>query len=131
MSLIDVTFFAGRPSVGAYKLNPLSAGRIAVLEERGNPLATGEEGAEKEDRFAIYEAMMVAVMDGPELADLSMEAEFEWQRAVRAFGIDCSNDDLNKFWQICEAEILAAGASQVKKSGGSTPGKRKARTRSK
>ena len=129
MSLIDVTFFAGRPKVGAYKLNPLTAGRIAVLEERGNPLATGDEGAEKENRFAIYEAMMVAVMDGPELAELSMEAEFEWQRAVRAFSMDCSNDDLNKFWQICEKEILAASGSQVKKSGGKSPGKRKTRSK--
>ena len=41
MSLIDVTFFAKRPKVGCYHLHPLTAGRLALLEERGNPLATG------------------------------------------------------------------------------------------
>lgn len=134
MSLMEYTFFSKRPQVGQYQLHPLSVGRLAVLEERGNPLATGDGGGQ-EDRFSIQEALLVASSSGDDLAEWSLEDEPAWKLRVRRFAMDISNDDLNEFWEISMKELKAAQDSMVappeKSRGKSGKAKRKRATRSK
>ncbi len=112
MSLVDYTFFAKRPDVGNMKLHPLTAGRLIVLEQRGNPLA-GAVTDEEPDPFALYEALMVASADSSELAELCLLDDHDWKVAVRAFGFDVPDKSLNAFQDVIEAEMESIQASQV------------------
>lgn len=104
--LIQYTLFKKRPKVGGYQLHPLSAGRLLILEELGNPLGTGEVQDEV-DQMSVYEAFMVASMDADELAD-AVADEAAWKRQVRVFSLDLADDDLNKFWEIMQDELSEA-----------------------
>lgn len=112
MSLVDYTFFAKRPDVGKIKLHPLTAGRLIVLEQRGNPLAGAADDSDP-DPFALYEALMVASSDSCDLAELCLLDDHDWKVAVRAFGFDVPDKSLNAFQDVIEAEMKAIQASQV------------------
>jgi hypothetical protein len=66
-----LTLFSKRPKVGSHTLYPLTAGRIALLEDKGNKLFAGtlKEG-DNVDSFDVFEAFMVSVSSGEELAEL-------------------------------------------------------------
>ena len=68
-----LTLFSKRPKVGEYTLHPLTAGRIALLEDKGNKLFAGtlKEG-DSVDSFDVFEAFMVSVSSGEELAELGV-----------------------------------------------------------
>lgn len=112
MSLVDYTFFSKRPKVAGMQLYPLTAGRLIVLEQHGNPLAgSGTDG--DPDPFALYEALMVAACDSGELAELCMLDDHAWKVEVRRFGFEVADQALNEFQAVIEAEIEAIQASQV------------------
>lgn len=122
MMKLAATIFAGRPVVGGRQLHPLSAGRLVVLEERGNPLVRGaEEGAEVSS-WVVFEVMLVATLDAEELVGKSMLSDAEWQAEVRRFGLGIDDEELVEFWTILEAELMAIAEAR-------TQPKKKARTR--
>ena len=112
MSLVNYTFFKKRPKVGGLQLYPLTAGRLIVLEQRGNPLA-GTVADGDADPFALYEALMVASSDAEALAEMCMLENHEWDVEVRKFGFDLPDEDLNAFQAVIEAEMKAIQAAQV------------------
>ena len=113
MSLVNYTFFKARPKVGELQLYPLSAGRLIVLEQRGNPLAGSGTGDDEPDPFALYEALLVASSDSGELAELCMLDEREWNVEVRKFGFDLPDDCINEFHAVIETEMDAIQKSMV------------------
>ena len=112
MSLVQYTFFKARPKVGNLQLYPLSAGRLIVLEQKGNPLAGASSGDEA-DPFALYEALLVASSDAETLAEMCLLEDREWQLEVRKFGFDLEDECLNKFQQVIETEMDAIQKSMV------------------
>ena len=112
MSLVDYTFFSKRPKVSGMQLYPLTAGRLIVLEQHGNPLAgAGTDG--DSDPFALYEALMVASCESGDLAELCLLEDHAWKVEVRKFGFEVADQALNEFQTVIEAEIEAIQASQV------------------
>lgn len=112
MSLVDYTFFSKRPKVSGMQLYPLTAGRLIVLEQRGNPLAGAATG-EDPDPFALYEALLVASSDSENLAEMCLLDDHDWKVAVRKFGFDVPDATLNDFQKVIEAEMDSIQASQV------------------
>ena len=112
MSLVNYTFFKKRPKVGNMQLYPLTAGRLIVLEQHGNPLAGAGTGDEP-DPFALYEALMVASSDAEQLAELCMLEDRDWQLEVRRFGFEIADECLNDFQEVIEVEMKAIQAAQV------------------
>jgi hypothetical protein len=115
MKLIQNTFFLSRPVVGGIPLFPLTGGRVAILAERGNPVATGRE--EKPDPFAVYECFFVASQEGRELAKISLDSPEAWRERVRAFALEVEDDALNEFWEILQGEIEAVRRARVEPVG--------------
>lgn len=103
-SLIGYTFFRKRPKLGPYQLYPLTAGRLIVLEQRGNPLA-GAGSEEDPDPFALYEALLVSSSDPAALAELSLLEDDDWKREVRTFGFELEDEILGQFQQVIETEM--------------------------
>jgi hypothetical protein len=102
-----MTLFANRPKVGGYELHPLTAGRIALLEEKGNALFSGElKEGETVESYDVFEAFLVSISSGEQLAELSQDDE-EWKISVRAFGFDLEDETLMEFWEVVEAEQKA------------------------
>lgn len=120
-----LTLFANRPKVGEYQLHPLTAGRIALLEEKGNALFSGslKEG-ETVESYDVFEAFLVSVSSGEELAELSQDDE-EWKLSVKAFGFDLDDETLMDFWGVVEAEQKAITEARA------VPKKKRARRASK
>ena len=108
--LIRHTLFKARPKVGAFQLHPLTAGRVLVLEELGNPLGTGSDI--EIDSRAVYEAFLVAILPGEEL-EAAVQDEDAWLRRVRVLSLEMSDDDLNAFWEIIQAELQAAAGKMT------------------
>ena len=121
-----LTLFSKRPKVGEYTLHPLTAGRIALLEDKGNKLFAGslKEG-DSVDSFDVFEAFMVSVSSGEELAELSILSDEEWKISTRAFGFDLEDRTLMDFWDVVEAERKAISSARA------VPKKKKARRASK
>lgn len=109
--LLKFTMFSARPEVGGRKLNPLTGGRLAVMEERGNVIATGARPGDDVDSFSVYEAMFICLAGGAELAELSLLDDRDWKLAVRGFAMDVPDDDLNEFWAVFNGELEAAKAA--------------------
>jgi hypothetical protein len=102
-----MTLFANRPKVGEYELHPLTAGRIALLEEKGNALFSGDlKEGETVESYDVFEAFLVSISSGEQLAELSQDEE-EWKISVRAFGFDLEDETLMEFWEVVEAEQKA------------------------
>lgn len=120
-----LTLFGNRPKVGEYQLHPLTAGRIALLEEKGNSLFSGslKEG-ETVESFDVFEAFLVSISSGAELAELTQDEE-EWDKEVKAFGFDLDDSTLMEFWQVVEAEQKAISQARA------VPKKKRARRASK
>ena len=112
MSLVDYTFFSKRPKVNGIQLYPLTAGRLIVLEQRGNPLAGAADGSDP-DPFALYEALLVASSESEDLAEMCMLDDHDWKVAVRKFGFDVPDSSLTDFQKVIEQEMEAIQASQV------------------
>ena len=106
-SLVAVTLFKDRPQVGGKKLYPLSGGRLAMLEERGNPLVGELSKGSEITSWQVLELLMVARMSRDELVEVAMLPDEEWERGVKIFGIDVEEEDLSDFWEILEAEFEA------------------------
>jgi hypothetical protein len=121
-----LTLFSKRPKVGDHTLYPLTAGRIALLEDKGNGLFAGalKEG-DSVDSFDVFEAFMVSVSSGEELAELSILSDVEWKIATRAFGFDLEDQTLMEFWDVVEDERKAISAARA------VPKKKRARRASK
>lgn len=113
MSLVKYTFFDTRPKVGELQLYPLTAGRLIVLEQRGNPLA-GVGVDDEPDPFALYEALLVASMASEELAEMCQLEERDWKIEVNKFAFDLSDDVINSFQEVIEAEMDAIQSAQTK-----------------
>lgn len=132
MRELTITLFDDRPKVGGERLHPLTGGRIAMLEERGNPLIGGVKEGATVSSWAVYEVLMVARLEDEDLVDVAMEDETGWQRAVKGFALQVPDDELREFWQVLEAEIKAIEAAQVevkKKPKAGTGRRAKAATR--
>jgi len=121
-----LTLFSKRPKAGQYTLYPLTAGRIALLEDKGNQLFSGtlKEG-DSVQSYDVFEAFMVSVSSGEELAELSILTEDEWKIATRAFGFDLEDQTLMEFWDVVENERKAISAARA------VPKKKRARRASK
>jgi len=115
MSLVNYTFFKTRPKCGEFKLYPLTAGRLIILEERGNVLATkrSEENADV-PVMTMYEALMVASTDSEALAEVSLLEDHDWQLEVRKFSFDCSDEAVGDFEGIFMKEMEAVQKKMVK-----------------
>lgn len=107
----SMTLFDHRPEVGGVMLHPLSGGRIAILEERGNPLAMGVAAGTEVASRSVYEVLMVARLGADELLDLADLDDPGWRRAVRKFSLEVPDDELYEFWMILEAEMEAVRAA--------------------
>ena len=112
--LLKFTMFSHRPKVGDYRLRPLTGGRMAVLEERGNPLARGAEEGDEVDPFTVYECFFVATLDGEELAELSVLEDEAWKIKLRGWAMEVDDDLLNEFWEVFNGELEAAKGAQTK-----------------
>jgi hypothetical protein len=113
VSLIEYTFFSKRPKISGVQLYPLTAGRLIVLEQRGNPLA-GAGTDDNPDPFALYEALMVASSDSEQLAEMCLLDDHDWKKEVRKFGFDVPDVVLTDFQKVIEDEMDAIKQSQVK-----------------
>lgn len=105
--LVKYTLFEKRPEVGGEKLYPLTAGRVALLEELGNPLGAGKNV--KADGDDVFEAYLVCSMSGEELADATADME-NWKRQVRVARFTLEDTVLNDFWQVLQDEIELVNA---------------------
>jgi len=110
--LLGHTFFKKELTVGKFKLNALSGARMLILDEVGNPLATGEEDADA--KWSVYEAMMVCVLDAEALLAYNALSPDEWKAKVKAFAMGVEDDELNEFWDLFQAELVEINASKVK-----------------
>lgn len=110
---LKFTLFATRPKVGKFKLHPMTGGRMAVLEERGNPLALGAETGDEVDPFVVYEALLVAILDGEELAELSLLDADAWKLKVRKWSMDVEDEVLEGFWDVFNGELDAVKEVQT------------------
>ena len=120
-----MTLFSNRPKVGEYELHPLTAGRIALLEEKGNALFSGDlKEGETVESYDVFEAFLVSISSGEQLAELSQDEE-EWKISVRAFGFDLEDETLMEFWEVVEAEQKAITQARA------VPKKKRARRGSK
>mgnify|MGYP001195330436 CR=1 FL=1 len=108
-----LTLFSKRPKVGEYTLYPLTAGRIALLEDKGNKLFAGVKEGDSVDSYDVFEAFMVSVSSGEELAELSILSDEDWKIATRAFGFDLEDQTLMDFWDVVEAERKAISAARA------------------
>ena len=106
------TLFSSRPAVGEYQLEPLTAGRILLLEKKGNALFGDLKAGDEVESYHVMEAFFVCKSTGDELADL-MEDEDEWKRAVRSFAFDCPDEALLKFWEVIEEEKAAIAEAKA------------------
>tara|TARA_R110002110_G_scaffold11801_12_gene56555 strand:+ start:135 stop:536 length:402 start_codon:yes stop_codon:yes gene_type:complete len=127
---ILLTMFSERPEVGGRRLEPLTGGRVAVLEERQNPLVMGVKKGGEVSSWKVYEVLMVATMAAEDLAALAMEEGPGWDQAVKLFGIGVPDDELQEFWAVLEAEMEAIRKARVvPKKKAVTTGGRKVRKR--
>lgn len=112
--LLKFTLFAARPKVGKWTLYPLTGGRMAVLEERKNPLGMGVQDGDEIDSFAVYEALLVLILDGEELAELSLLDDKEWKLKVRTWALDVPDEVLEEFWEFFNKELEAVTEAKTK-----------------
>jgi len=108
-----LTLFDSRPEVGGERLHPLTGGRVAILEERGNPLVAGLKEGEVVQSWAVYETLMVAALEDEELLDVCVLDDAGWKREVRRYALGVEDGVLSEFWVILEAELRAIRAAQV------------------
>lgn len=99
--------FSERPKVGQWEMKPLTAGRIVMLEERGNPLLGKLKAGDEVRSEWVFELLMVCAMDPRELARLSRSGDEEWRDEVGVFGMDVTEAELTEIWEIVEAEFSA------------------------
>ncbi|MGB0622190.1 MAG: hypothetical protein ACPGVZ_22265, partial [Myxococcota bacterium] len=65
------------------------------------------------DSYDVFEAFMVSVSSGEELAELSILSDEEWKISTRAFGFDLEDQTLMDFWDVVEAERKAISAARA------------------
>ena len=114
--VLRYTIFGDRPVIGDLELQPLTAGRVALLQEMGNPLFL--EGLKEGDElgaFPMMEVLFVAIKSSRDLAEASEEGEREWRVAVREFGMDLDNEVLMDAWEVFEKEAASITGAQAKK----------------
>jgi len=122
--LVRHTLFRSRPKIAGNELHPLTAGRVLVLEELGNPLGTGSDGVDIDPR-AVYEAFLVCLLDSSEL-EAAVQDDEDWKRRVRIFSLDTPDEDLNAFWGILQSELTEAAAKMTESVEKPKPPARKA-----
>jgi hypothetical protein len=88
--------FVDRPRLGPFRLFPLTAGRVAILEDKGNSLAVGSKSGEVSS-FELFEAMMVCLLDRDELAEKAVLEEVPWKIEVRRFQLGEMGDYASEF----------------------------------
>ena len=105
--------FYRRPQVGPYKLWPMAVGRLAILEEKKNPIVVGAEAGQDVPSFAMLEIIMAAALDEDDLIDRSLLSESEWNRSVKSFSMGITNEMLLDFNEIFAAEMKRIEAAKV------------------
>lgn len=125
MKRAGIVLFSKRPKIGGRALYPLSGGRVAVLEERGNVIFQGgeDEREVKVTRFDLMEAMMMAALDPADLAPLMALDDDEWKVAVNEFSLGELGDFVGEFGELLKAEMDAVRENL------SVPKKKRARKR--
>lgn len=111
-NLLKFTIFGNRPKFGDLQLYPLAAARVALLQEKRNPLFI--EGLKEGDElgpYPIQELLFVASKTGEELAFVPDD---EWEQYVKAFGYDLEDEVLIEAWEYFEKETAAMNAAQAK-----------------
>jgi hypothetical protein len=118
---VPLSLFESRPVVGGLKLNPLSAGRILILEKMESPVVIGAKSGESVTADDLFLVLLVASLDSRELAELSFEGDEEFLIRARMLGIDFPAGALSELWELIErelGEIEKAKAVPKKKSAG-------------
>ena len=96
--------FGERPKIGGMKLWPMSGGRIAILEEKGNALVTGS-GEVSVSRFELFEAFFVAASGPEDLVEALGAGEDRWKDAVNLFSLGEAGDCLEEFGELMREEF--------------------------
>jgi len=104
---LELMLFESRPKVGNYQLFPMTAGRMVVLEDVGNPLIGALKEGDEVPKEAVFELLMVATMEPVALARLSREGPEAWQDAVDLFGMELPNSVLEEIWGLVQKEFAA------------------------
>jgi len=112
---LALTLFDTRPLVGDKPLHPMTGGRIALLEERANPLVIGGQPGAEISSWKLFEVLLVATSTDEELVELSFLEAGEWDRAVRRLGLATTTEELLAFSALLENELVAIQAATPKK----------------
>ena len=102
---VPLSLFESRPVVGGLKLNPLSAGRILILEKMESPVVIGAKSGESVSAYYLFLVLLVASLDSRELAELSFEGDEEFLIRARMLGIDFPAGALSELWELIEREL--------------------------
>lgn len=109
MSKAGMILFAKRPQLGGLTLYPMSGGRVAILEEKGNPLVGGGDDHEEEEReitrFELFEAFFVVASDQDELVEAMGLDEEGWKKAVNRFSLGEAGNLTEAFGRLVRSEF--------------------------
>ncbi|MGJ8677226.1 MAG: hypothetical protein ACSHX0_06895 [Akkermansiaceae bacterium] len=105
-TLVQFTLFDTRPVVDGKKLYPLTAGRLRLLEELENPLASGDFEGEVDTIF-IYEVFLVVALSSEDLAE-KMRDKDAFKHEVLVSSLSMADEVLNAFWDLLQDEMTAA-----------------------
>ena len=123
-----IVLFAKRPKIGPMTLWPMSGGRVAILEEKGNRLVTGTGGGEASiSRFELFEAFFVAASSEDELVPMMSAEDREWKNAVNGFSLGEAGDLVDQFAEVVRAEFerITAMITEPKKKAATRASRRK------
>lgn len=132
MSKLKMLLFEKRPKVGGIQLWPMTGGRVAILEEKGNALVSGGEEITI-SRFEIMEAFLVVALGPEELAEKLGLDDAAWRREVNLFSLGEAGDLVAEFGEMMREEfdrIRGAMAEPKKKAARTGGSRRKATSRS-
>lgn len=118
MKKTGMILFAKRPKVGPFELWPMTGGRVAILEEKGNALVEGSEDGTV-SRFELFEAFFVVSQGPDQLAEAMGFEDDEWKLAVNRFSLGEAGEAVEEFAKVARAEferIQAAIAEPKKKT---------------
>jgi len=110
----SLVLFSSRPALGGVALFPLSAGRVAILEDRKNPFVIGTGDGEisvEMGSFELFEVMFVLSLEAEALAIASVLEGDEWKVEVRKFSLGDAGDYVEEFGRLVQGELEAIQAN--------------------
>jgi hypothetical protein len=105
-------FLTDAPDIGGYAIHPLSPGRLAILERRGNKLAGGDN-ENQTDIDAATEIFYVLTRAAQELTAMRRADRDEWLDAVEEFSLALPATALQEFATLLETELETLEATAV------------------